>query len=142
MLDKNYPKEVCHNMTHGLPVEDDFTENVQKRVADLEVYDGILVALPSVIFCLFLGAWSDTHGRKIILIIPFVGNFIAFVALMINYAFFYELATYHLLWGSTVGLFGGYIGLNIALYGYIGRNFRNKNDFSMINLINRKTTLK
>ena len=94
---------------------------MQKVVADLEVYDGILVALPSVIFCLFLGAWSDTHGRKIILILPFVGNFVAFIAYMVSYAFFYELGTYHLLWGSSVGLFGGYIGLNIALYGYIGK---------------------
>ena len=108
-------------MTHGLPVDDDYIDNVQKKVADLEVYDGILVALPSVVFCLFLGAWSDTHGRKIILILPFIGNFVAFVAYMINYAFFYELGIYHLLWGSTVGMFGGYIGLNIALYGYIGR---------------------
>ena len=107
-------------MTHGLSVNDDYLEAVQTKVADLEIYDGILVALPSVIFCLFLGAWSDTHGRKIILVLPFVGNFVAFVAYMINYAFFYELGIYHLLWGSTVGMFGGYIGLNIALYGYIG----------------------
>ena len=108
-------------MTHGFSVEDDYVQEVQKVVADLEVYDGILVALPSVIFCLFLGAWSDTHGRKIILILPFLGNFVAFIAYMVNYAFFYELGTYHLLWGSSVGLFGGYIGLNIALYGYIGK---------------------
>ena len=107
-------------MTHGLSVDDEYLEEVQKTVTDLEVYDGILVAIPSVIFCLFLGAWSDTHGRKIILVLPFVGNFVAFVAYMINYAFFDELGIYHLLWGSTVGMFGGYIGLNIALYGYIG----------------------
>ena len=107
-------------MTHGLSVEKDYKDDVQKRVADLEVYDGIIVALPSVVFCLFLGAWSDTHGRKLVLILPFVGNFVAFAAYMINYAFFYELGIYHLLWGSTVGMFGGYIGLNIALYGYIG----------------------
>ena len=120
VLDKKYPEEVCYNMTHGLSVDDDYVEEVQKTVADLEVYDGILVALPSVIFCLFLGTWSDTHGRRIILVLPFVGNFVAFVAYMINYAFFDELGIYHLLWGSTVGMFGGYIGLNIALYGYIG----------------------
>ena len=108
-------------MTHGLSVEDDYVNEVQKVVADLEVYDGILVALPSVIFCLFLGAWSDTHGRKIILILPFIGNFVAFIAYMVNYAYFDDLSTYHLLWGSSVGLFGGYIGLNIALYGYIGK---------------------
>ena len=113
-------------MTHGLSVADDYVESVQQVVTNLEVYDGILVALPSVIFCLFLGAWSDTHGRKIILILPFVGNFVAFIAYMINYAFFYELGIYHLLWGSSVGLFGGYIGLNIALYGYIGKE--NEND--------------
>jgi MFS family permease len=121
LLDKKYPEEVCYNMTHGLSLDNDtYLEEVQKTVTDLEIYDGILVALPSVIFCLFLGAWSDTHGRKYILVLPFVGNFVAFVAYMINYAFFDELGIYHLLWGSTVGMFGGYIGLNIALYGYIG----------------------
>ena len=72
-----------------------------------------------MIFCLFVGAWSDAHGRKLLLIIPFIGNLLSFVAYIINYHYFYELSSTHLLWGSVVGLFGSYICLNLGLYGYL-----------------------
>ena len=62
---------------------------------------------------------SDQHGRKLLLVIPFIGNLLSFLAYIINYYFFYELATPHLLWGSVVGLSGGYICLNLGLYGYL-----------------------
>jgi predicted MFS family arabinose efflux permease len=44
---------------------------------------------------------------------------ISFVAYMINYHYFYQLSSMHLLWGSLVGCSGGYICLNLGLYGYV-----------------------
>jgi len=44
---------------------------------------------------------------------------LSFIAYIVNYHFFYELSSLHLLWGSIVGVTGGYICLNIGLYGYV-----------------------
>jgi hypothetical protein len=52
-----------------------------------------------------VGAWSDVHGRKLLLIIPFFGNLLSFVAYILNYYYFYELSTMHLLWGSGDQIF-------------------------------------
>ena len=49
-------------------VNDTVKTDVQGRVAELEMYDGILISLPSIFFCLFVGAWSDYHGRKLLLV--------------------------------------------------------------------------
>ena len=59
-----YDNETCYNMTHsGRTYNQSAYSEVKAVTTNLEVYDGILVALPSVIFCLFLGSWSDAHGR-------------------------------------------------------------------------------
>ena len=63
-LDMRYDNETCYNMTHsGRTYNQSAYSEVKAVTTNLEVYDGILVALPSVIFCLFLGSWSDAHGR-------------------------------------------------------------------------------
>lgn len=100
-------------------VDDTLKEEVQGRVAELDLLDGIIVAFPSVFFCLFVGPWSDTHGRKLLLVAPLFGSIVSYAAYMLNYCFFYQLGTYHLLWGSVWGLFGGYQCLNMGLYGYV-----------------------
>lgn len=119
MLDMQFPQEACYNLTHGLPVDSNVRDTVQKRVTDLEVIDGILVAIPALVFSLFVGAWSDSKGRKAVLIMPFVGNIMSFVFYIVNYYWFYQIASIHLLWGSVAGLTGGYVCLNIGLYGYV-----------------------
>ncbi len=68
-------------------------KNVQDRVAELESWDILLYNLPSVFFCLFVGNWSDHNGRKLVLVLPFVGQILAYVAYMLNYHFFYEMNT-------------------------------------------------
>ena len=64
LLNLKYSDESCYNLTHGLPVDKNVTDTVQSQAANIEVWDGILVALPAVIFSLFVGAWSDSNGRK------------------------------------------------------------------------------
>lgn len=119
LMDAKYPADFCYNLTHGGSVDKNMSSHVQSRVADLEVIDGVLVALPAVIFCLFVGAWSDTHGRKPVLILPFIGNILSFLAYMANYYWMEELSSNHLLWGSIMGATGQYVCLNIGLYGYV-----------------------
>ena len=119
LLELDYPTEACYNLTHGAPTNGSIKTAVQNRAADLEVLDGILIALPSVLFSLFVGAWSDANGRKFVLILPFVGNIMSFIIYIINYHWFEVLSATQMLWGSVAGLTGGYVCLNIGLYGYV-----------------------
>ena len=123
MQEKKHPIQQCKNMTNGGFGNQDDIDNVQKQVADLEVISSILPILPAAIFCLFLGAWSDSHGRKQILIISFVASSAMQILYMINYTFFYELNVYHLLWVDGFGLSQGKEVIKIGLIGYIGNPF-------------------
>ena len=120
ILDLGYSEELCSNLTKDTSsVNDSIVAEIQDRVAELEAWDGFLVAVPSVFFCLFVGTWSDYNGRKLVLILPFVGNILSYIAYMLNLYFFYELNTNYLLLGSVLGLFGSYTCLNLGLYGYV-----------------------
>ncbi|XP_059094311.1 thymic stromal cotransporter homolog [Tigriopus californicus] len=120
LLDCGFSEDICYNLIHH---NDDINATVktcvQTRVAELELWDGIIVTLPSVFFCLFVGNWSDYHGRKVLMIMPFLGNIMGYVAYILNYAFFDDWGTNHLLWGSLNGAFGGYQCFNMGLYGYV-----------------------
>ena len=119
ILDLHFDPNLCYNLTHGIQVDKNMSDMVQDRAASLEVIDGILVAIPAVLFSLFVGAWSDARGRKAVLILPFVGNILSFLIYIVNYHWFDSIHPQHLLWGSIAGLTGGYICLNIGLYGYV-----------------------
>lgn len=58
-LDCGYDEETCYNLTHDdtVDVDDDIVEDVQKRVSEIELWDGVLFALPAIIFVLFVGTW-------------------------------------------------------------------------------------
>lgn len=48
--------------------------DVQREASRLGMYSSIIENLPKILFVLFLGSWSDKHGRKIPLILPFIGG--------------------------------------------------------------------
>ena len=62
LLDFKFSEESCYNLMHGQEVNKNVSDVVQARVTDLEVLDGIFIALPALIFSLFVGAWSDRYG--------------------------------------------------------------------------------
>jgi MFS family permease len=136
LLDLKYSEETCYNLTHGQDVGKNITNAVQSKVADLEIIDGILMAIPAVLFCLFVGAWSDANGRKPVLILPFAGNILSFLVYMINYHWFDEIPSGHLLWGSVAGLTGGYVCLNIGLYGYVSDVTNSDNRTMRLSILN------
>ena len=55
LLDFKFSPESCYNLTHGQEVHKNISDAVQSSVTDLEVLDGILVALPALVFSLFVG---------------------------------------------------------------------------------------
>ena len=57
LLDFDFPEDACYNLTHGQEVNKNISDTVQARVTDLEVLDGIFVAIPALVFSLFVGTY-------------------------------------------------------------------------------------
>lgn len=136
LLDLKIDPEACYNLTHGIRIDKNISDAVQDKAASLEVIDGILVAIPALIFSLFVGAWSDVNGRKSVLILPFIGNILSFVVYIVNYYWFDAIPSPHLLWGSIAGLTGGYVVLNIGLYGYVSDVTNAENRTMRLSILN------
>ena len=65
----NFTTEVCDNIQSH---EDEQIE-VQKYVAALQSYNSILQAVPGVVYSLFAGPWSNTNGRKMLMVFATFG---------------------------------------------------------------------
>ena len=76
---------------------------MQKYVSTLRIYNSVLQAVPSVIFALFAGSWSDLHGRKALIVTSIFGYLISNAVFMIN-AHFTELKAEYLLFEVNAGL--------------------------------------
>ena len=106
--------ENTKNKTDGVDVE----AAAQNLVAELRVYEALICNIPSVIYSMFAGPWSDQNGRKLLIIIPLIGQILATTFLMIGHYVDSLPAEFLLLYAST-GAFGYMATLDCGCFGYI-----------------------
>ncbi|XP_068214719.1 lysosomal proton-coupled steroid conjugate and bile acid symporter SLC46A3-like [Palaemon carinicauda] len=108
--------EACQNLT-SLPLN--VTAGVQKAATTVMMLQEVVANIPAVLYVLVLGTWSDKYGRKLPMLLPFVGSFFASLVYMANAYIWWLPAELIIVAGIPQGLSGGLITLLMATYAYI-----------------------
>lgn len=91
---------------------------VQGETSKWILYCNIVLLIPSTFVSFFFGPFSDKISRKIVIILPIVGNLLLFfVSALISYLETVAIG-YILLGYFLSGLLGGYIGMLMAILSY------------------------
>ena len=115
-LSSNYSH--CLNQTDIVDMSNNATFSIiQQNTNHLNLVTSIVSQVPAVFVLIVLGGFSDKFGRKIIMFVIFIGQFIQSInGLMVVY---FELNMYlFLIGGATNGLTGGFGAALIAGYSY------------------------
>ena len=107
---KNQTIQVASKHNHSWLIDD-----VQRYVSSLDIYIALINNVPSIIFILFLGPWSDKHGRKPLMIAPVSGYILSILILILNYFMESWPAEYLLFANIPIGLTGGNTALLMAI---------------------------
>ena len=86
-------EDICNNITHHKEEQIE----VQKYSAMLQAVNGVLQAIPAIAFSINAGPWSDTYGRKTLIVMATFGYVINNSIFIINSVYFDELKAEYLL---------------------------------------------
>ena len=75
--------------------------------------------VPPIIFALFIGPWSDNHGRKVLILLPLVGFILNYLWFFINTIYYEELTVEYLMFEVIATWFGGWTCFFLGTYSYI-----------------------
>ncbi|KAI1280785.1 hypothetical protein HDE_13965 [Halotydeus destructor] len=119
------PYSVCFNVTSsGYSAHEAIKDEILKESLNYDVYADYITTIPSLIYAMFLGSWSDRFpkGRKIMMYAGCLGIFMGQAIDMVNVVFFNIPAPY-LLVSILPSLFlGGGVALHTAINSQILNN--------------------
>ncbi|XP_055345871.1 proton-coupled folate transporter-like [Paramacrobiotus metropolitanus] len=112
----HYNRDLCKNLT----VDATASNRVRSVTANFMLYNSLLSSIPSIVFSLFVGSWSDRFGRKMPMMSSFFGCVIS-SGFLLAYAYLEHLRAGYLLVASVVSsLFGGWTIFLMSTLSYIG----------------------
>lgn len=116
----NYSDEVCKNLDSGKYNQQQDT--VQQYTTKYNLYCTWIEYLPAVFVIVLLGAWSDTRGRRLPLLLPSVGFALKALGFALN-AYWWSLQPYYILLSFIpYGLSGSMMAVFMGAYAYIGED--------------------
>ncbi|XP_068215350.1 proton-coupled folate transporter-like [Palaemon carinicauda] len=131
-LQLNYSQDVCDNLDSGdHELEQDA---VQKVTSVYQLYCNWIESSLGIFVMVLLGAWSDTKGRKLPLIVPLVGDSMKAFLLLGNAYFWYWKPCYLILAYIPYGLGGGWMAIFMAAYAYVGNHSGNRSRTTRLSL--------
>ena len=99
---------ITENQDNGI------NDRIQSYVSMLFIWSSLIETLPSIVFVLCLGPWSNKYGRKPLMISPILG-YVASIMIYMLVNYIDSLPAEYLLLGSLpVGLMGGFNTLMMA----------------------------
>ncbi len=116
----NFSSEICADGNYTMEEDGSLlVDQVQSYVSTLNIYGSLINTIPSIFFVLFLGPWSDVHGRKPLMIAPLLGNILSTCILALIYFVGSSLTAEYLLFTEIPASFlGGSTTLYMAFLRY------------------------
>lgn len=120
-----YDKEICDAMvlrnTTGYTAEQEI--EVQKLVSTMLAIRTAIQGIIPFILMIFLGSWSDRHGkRKPFILMPIFGEVVSTLGFILCTYFFLELSVEYAIFFESVppSVTGGWFCFFVGLYSYVG----------------------
>ncbi|XP_069118185.1 proton-coupled folate transporter-like [Argopecten irradians] len=125
---------ICDNLSNKTLKKE--AGSVQKDASSWIMYLNVAYTIPAVItVTLFLGPWGDRLGRKIPLMLTIIGNMLLTVCNLVVSSHT-NISIKYILVGKIInGMTGGFIGLMMSVYSYIGHVSSAQNRTSRVGIV-------
>ena len=93
-------------------------KEVQEYVNNFQMIGQWISSVPIIAFSIIAGALSDVFGRKPLMLLPMIGDFIATLFSIVNYAYIESLPLEFFYTDKIGSFFGGYAVYYLGVYSY------------------------
>lgn len=131
-LQLNYSADICDHLDSGDHEEEQ--NAVQKITNVYQLYCSWIQSSLGIFAMVLLGAWSDTKGRKVPLLVPLIGDSLKALLLLANAYFWYWQPCYIILAYIPYGLGGNWMAIFMAAYAYVGNHSGNRSRTTRLSL--------
>ncbi|CAG9785257.1 unnamed protein product [Diatraea saccharalis] len=116
-----------------------YEKQVQQLIASIDIWKSIIHTGLPCLMIMFLGAWSDRTGkRKIIILLPVIGELLTSISNLINVYFFYEIPVEVTVFLETFfpAITGGWVTMFLGVFSYISDITSEKTRTFRVGLVN------